>query len=93
MIKVEYEVLYKVPFSSNTDYAEKFQSHVSGTPDIRTRIVESEGALHKLNTSPHLYQYDVRKVWEVSDEAYAKHMSGVRYQYEAIQRNHRAGVE
>ena len=93
MIKVEYEILYKVPFSSNTDYAEKFQSHVSGTPDIRTRIVESEGALHRLNTSPRLYQYDVRKVWEVSDEAYESYMSGVRSQHRAIERNFRAGVE
>ena len=88
MIKVEYEILYKVPFKPG-----HFQSHVSGRPDIRTRIVESEGALHRLNTSPHLYLYEVRKVWEVSDEEYEKHMNAQRYQYEAIQRNFRAGVE
>ena len=93
MIKVEYEVLYKRPPESNTDYRERFATHCSGTPDIRTTIVESEGALHKLNTSPHLYRYDVRKVWEVSAEAYEKYMDGQRIQYEAIQRNHRAGVE
>jgi len=92
MIKIEYEVLYKVPFSSNTDYAEKFQSHISGTPDIRTRIVESEGALHKLNTS-RLYKYDVRKVWEISDEEYEKYMDAQRSQHRAIERNFRAGVE
>ena len=89
MIKIEYEILYKVPFSDPVE----FQSHVSGRPDIRDRIVESEGALHKLNTSPHLYQYDVRKVWEVSDEAYESYMSGVRSQHRAIERNFRAGVE
>lgn len=66
MIKIEYEILYKVPFS---DPAE-FQTHVSGKPDIRTRICKSEGALHKLNTSPRLYQYDVRKVWEISEDEY-----------------------
>ena len=93
MIKVEYEILYKVPFESNTDYAVRFQSHVSGKPDIRTDIVESEGELHRLNTSPHLYRYDVRKVWEVSAEAYEKYMDGQRSQQRAIERNFRAGVE
>ena len=87
MIKIEYEILYKVPFKTG-----EFQSHVSGTPDIRTRIVESEGALHKLNTS-RLYKYDVRKVWEISDEEYESYMRGVRSQHEAIERNFRAGVE
>ena len=89
MIKIEYEILYKVPFSDPVE----FQSHVSGRPDIRDRIVESEGALHKLNTSPRLYQYDVRKVWEISDEEYESYMVGVRSQYRAIKRNHDHGVE
>jgi hypothetical protein len=89
MIKIEYEILYKVPFSDPVE----FQSHVSGRPDIRTRICKSEGALHKLNTSPHLYQYDVLKVWEISDEEYEHYMEGQRYQYEAIKRNHDHGVE
>ena len=89
MIKIEYEVLYKIPFSDPVE----FQSHVSGRPDIRDRIVESEGALHKLNTSPRLYQYDVRKVWEISDEEYEKYMDAQRSQHRAIERNFRAGVE
>ena len=89
MIKVEYEILYKVPFSDPV----RFESHCSGRPDIRDRIVESEGALHKLNTSPHLYKYDVLKVWEVSDEAYEKYMDAQRSQHRAIERNFRAGVE
>ena len=89
MIKVEYEVLYKKPFSDPV----QFVSHSSGRPDIRDRIVESEGALHKLNTSPRLYQYEVRKVWEISDEEYESYMRGVRSQHEAIERNFRAGVE
>ena len=88
MIKVEYEILYRVPFKKG-----HFRSHASGRPDIRTRIVESEGALHRSNTSPNLYLYEVRKVWEVSEEAYEKHLSGVRYQHEAIERNFRSGVE
>jgi hypothetical protein len=89
MIKIEYEILYKVPFSDPVE----FRSHVSGRPDIRTRICKSEGALHKLNTSPHLYQYDVLKVWEISDEEYESYMRGVRSQHRAIERNFRAGVE
>ena len=95
MIKVEYEILYKVPHRAKHLWEQPphFQSHCSGRPDIRTRIVESEGALHRLNTSPHLYKYEVRKVREVSDKEYEKHMNAQRYQYEAIQRNFRAGVE
>ena len=89
MIKIEYEILYKVPFSDPV----RFESHCSGRPDIRDRIVESEGALHKLNTSTHLYQYDVRKVWEISDEEYEKYMDAQRSQHRAIERNFRAGVE
>ena len=88
MIKIEYEILYRVPFSDPVE----FQSHVSGNPDIRTRICESEGALHKMNTCSH-YQYDVRKVWEVSDEDYEKYMDAQRSQHRAIERNFRAGVE
>ena len=65
MIKIEYEILYKVPFKQG-----HFQSHVSGKPDIRTRICECEDALHRLNTSPHLYLYEVRKVWEISEDEY-----------------------
>jgi hypothetical protein len=87
MIKVEYEILYRTPSRRG-----EFQSHVSGRPDIRTRIVESEDALHRLNTS-RLYKYDVRKVWEVSDEEYESYMRGVRSQHRAIERNFRAGVE
>ena len=88
MIKIEYEILYKVPFKDG-----HFKSHVSGNPDIRTRIVESEGALHRLNTSPRLYLYEVRKVWEISDEEYEKYMNAQRSQHRAIERNFRAGVE
>ena len=88
MIKIEYEILYRVPFSDPVE----FQSHVSGNPDIRTRICESESALHKMNNCSH-YQYDVRKVWEVSDEDYEKYMDAQRSQYRAIKRNHDHGVE
>ena len=87
MIKIEYEILYAVPFKQG-----HFRSHASGKPDIRTRICESEGALHRLNTSSH-YHYEVRKVWEISDEEYESYMRGVRSQYEAIKRNHDHGVE
>ena len=88
MIKIEYEILYKVPFSNPV----RFETHASGKPDIRTRICESESAMHKLHTCSH-YQYDVRKVWEISDEEYESYMRGVRSQHEAIERNFRAGVE
>ena len=83
MIKIEYEILYKEPYSNPV----KFISHASGKPDIRTRIVESEGALHRSNTSPHLYQYEVRKVWEVSAEEFAKAMSQAKSKHDFLKKH------
>ena len=85
MIEITYEVLYK---DGNA-----FATHCSGKPDIRTEVYRSETALHHSCTSPHLYHYKVLKVRELSAEEYEKYMRGQRIQYEAIQRNHRMGVE
>ncbi|SVB51666.1 uncharacterized protein METZ01_LOCUS204520 [marine metagenome] len=82
MIKIEYEILYRVPFSNPV----KFRSHVSGKPDIRTRICRSETALHGLNTSS-LYKYEVLKVWEISDEEYENAMSQAKSKHEFLKRH------
>ena len=82
MIKIEYEILYKVPFKQG-----HFQSHVSGKPDIRTRICESEDALHRLNTSPHLYLYEVRKVWEISEDEYLNAKSQAKSKHEFLKKH------
>lgn len=83
MIKIEYEILYKVPFSNPVE----FRSHVSGRPDIRTRICRSETALHKLNTSPNLYQYNVLKVWEISEDAYLNAKAQAKSKHEFLKRH------
>jgi hypothetical protein len=81
MIKIEYEILYAVPFKQG-----HFRSHASGKPDIRTRICESERALHRLNTSSH-YHYEVRKVWEISDEEYEKAMSQAKSKHDFLKKH------
>ena len=88
-VQVTYEILYKVPFSDPV----RHESHCSGRPDIRTTTQQSIEDFHKYHKDCKLYLHPIREVKEISQEEYDSYMEGQRYQYEAIQRNFRAGVE